>query len=55
MRKRRILTWLRKLERDGGTAKVRTVLDEVLEAYPDPEHAGVPEAFALWAVGAARK
>ena len=54
MRKRRILTWLRELERDGGTAKVRAVLDEVLEAYPGPEHAGIAEAFALWAVGAAR-
>ncbi len=54
LRKRRILTWLRELERDGGTAKVRAVLDEVLEAYPGPEHAGVAEAFALWAIGAAR-
>ena len=54
LRKRRILTWLRELERDGGTGKVRAVLDEVLEAYPGPEHAGVAEAFALWAVGAAR-
>ena len=55
LRKRRILTWLRELERDGGTGKVRAVLDEVLEAYPGPEHAGIAEAFALWAVGAARK
>ena len=55
MRKRCILTWLRELERDGGTAKVRAVLDEVLEAYPGPEHAGIAEAFALWAVGAARQ
>ena len=55
LRKRRILTWLRELERDGGTGKVRAVLDEVLEAYPGPEHAGVPEAFALWALGAARQ
>ena len=54
MRKRRILTWLRELERDGGTGKVRAVLDEVLEAYPGPEHAGIAEAFVLWAVGAAR-
>ena len=54
MRKRRILTWLRELERDGGTGKVRAVLDEVLEAYPGPEHAGIAEAFALWAVGGAR-
>ena len=55
LRKRRILTWLRELERDGGTAKVRAVLDEVLEVYPGPEHAGVAEAFALWALGAARQ
>ena len=55
MRKRRILTWLRELERDGGTGKVRAVLDEVLEACPGPEHAGIAEAFALWAMGAARK
>ena len=55
MRKRRILTWLRELERDGGTGKVRAVLDEVLEAYPGPEHAGIVQAFALWAIGAARK
>ena len=54
LRKRRILTWLRELERDGGTAKVQAVLDEVLEAYPGPEHAGIAEAFALWAIGAAR-
>ncbi len=31
------------------------MLDEVLEAYPGPEHAGVAQAFAPWAVGAARK
>ena len=55
MRKRRILTWLRELERDGGTGKVRAVLGEVLEAYPGPEHAGVAEAFALWVLGAARQ
>ena len=56
LRKRRILTWLRQLERDGGTVeKVRAVLDEVLETYPGPEHAGIPEAFALWALGAARR
>ena len=54
LRKRRILTWLRELERDGGTEKVRAVLDEVLEAYPGPEHAGIAQAFVLWAVGAAR-
>ena len=41
--------------RDGGTAKVRAVLDEVLAAYPGPEHAGNAEAFALWALGAARQ
>ena len=55
LRKRRILTWLRELERDGGTGKVRAVLGEVLEAYPGPEHPGVAEAFALWALGAARQ
>ena len=55
LRKRRILTWLRELERDGGTAKVRAVLDEVLEAYPGPEHVEIAEAFALWALGAARQ
>ena len=56
LRKRRILTWLRELEREGGTVeKVWAVLDEVLEAYPGPEHARIPEAFALWTVGAARR
>ena len=55
LRKRRILTWLRELERDGGTGKVRAMLDEVLEAYPGPEHAGIVQAFALWAIGAARQ
>ena len=38
LRKRRILTWLRELERDGGIIeKVVAVLDEVAEAYPGPE------------------
>ena len=56
MRKRRILTWLRELEREGGTVeKVRAVLGEVLEAYPGPEHARIAEAFKLWTVGAARR
>ena len=56
LRKRRILTWLRELEREGGTVeKVRAVLEEVLEAYPGPEHARIPEAFALWTVGVARR
>ncbi len=56
LRKRRILTWLRELEREGGTVeKVRAVLDEVLEAYPGPEHARIAEAFKLWTVGAARR
>ena len=56
LRERRILTWLRELERDGGTTeKVLAVLDQVLEEYPDPEHARIPMAFELWAVGAARK
>ena len=35
--------------------KVRAVLDEVLEAYPGPEHARIAEAFKLWTVGAARR
>ena len=53
--KRRILTWLRELERDGGAVdKVLAVLDEVVEAYPGPEHARIAKAFELWAVGAAR-
>ena len=56
LRERRILTWLRELERDGGTTeKVLAVLDQVLEEYPNPEHARIPMAFELWAVGAARK
>ena len=56
LRERRILTWLRELERDGGTKEtVLAVLDQVLDAYPGPEHAGVPMAFELWVVGAARK
>ena len=56
LRERRILTWLRELEREGGTTeKVLAVLDQVLEAYPGPEHARIPMAFELWAVGAARK
>ena len=51
-----ILTWLRELEREGGTVeKVRAVLGEVLEAYPGPEHARIAEAFKLWTVGAARR
>ena len=55
LRKRRILTWLRELERDGGTVeKVVAVLDEVAEAYPGPEHARTVRGFELWAVGAAR-
>ena len=53
--KRRILTWLRELERDGGAVdKVLAVLDEVVEAYPGPEHARIVKAFELWTVGAAR-
>ena len=55
LRKRRVLTWLRELERGGGSLEhVLEVLDQVAEAYPAPEHAQIAKAFELWAVGASR-